>query len=905
MSPDAASPSRLPDPGSRDCLYLVDLSGYVFRAYHAIAPLSSTKGEPTHAILGTVNMLQKVVNEKRPHMLAVAMDSKGRTFRHELDLRYKANRPPPPADLSAQMARCEAIVRAYNIPTYQVTGLEADDLIASVVARALAADLRVVIVSADKDLMQLVRDDDDRVVLWDSMRDKVYGPSEVRAKFGVPPSKLRDLLALTGDTSDNIPGVPSVGPKTASDLLLAYGSIDGIYEHIGEIKKAKLKEALTTHEADARLSQKLVSLNTDVPLELDLKQLEYGGANEEALRALFMELEFTRMLDLLKPAAATTRTHAAVTTDAALGAVLARAREKGVLALSVASSSPDPMRGDVIGVSLATTVGEGFYVPVAHRYLGVPPQLPWSSVAREIAPLLVDPKVKKVAHDLKTIEVLFHRFELPIAGPIFDTLLGTYLLDPESPSSLKELARRELTLELTTYDEATSKQRGSQLAFDEVDHERATNYAAGMAEATLALAERIEPRVEKEGLGPLMADVELPLSRVLAEMEWTGVLVDVPVLEGLGRTMEEDLKQLEAQAKQIVGRDFAVRSRDQLEKILFDDLKLPVLKRTPKGGRSTDATVLEELAEQHELPRVIVSFREIDKLKGTYIDALPRAVNPKTGRIHTRFEQTVAATGRLSSTDPNLQNIPIRTEVGRRIREAFVAPKGYRIVSADYSQIELRVLAHLSRDEQLLEAFRTNEDVHVRTASLVFGVPKDEVTREMRARAKTINFGVIYGMGDSALAKQTGVTRAEGGRFIEAYFERYSGVARFMEQTIEAARRGEAVRTLLGRRRFLPNLHSANRGLRMEAERIAKNTPIQGTAADILKVAMVKLGAGEVVPGAKMILTVHDELVFEVPEARVAEASNRIREAMGSAVKLDVPLLVDVGSGASWNGAHA
>ena len=903
--PSSDAPSRLPDPGRPDCLYLVDLSGYVFRAYHAIAPLSSSKGEPTHAVLGTVNMLQKVVNEKRPYMLAVAMDSRGRTFRHELDARYKSNRPAPPPDLSAQMARAEAIVRAFNIPTYQVDGLEADDLIASVVARALQANLRIVIVSADKDLMQLVHDDDDRVVLWDSMRDKVYGPAEVKAKFGIPPSKLRDLLALTGDTSDNVPGVPSVGPKTASDLLLTYGSIEGIYERIGEIKRAKLREALETHKADALVSQKLVTLNAEVPLELDLEKLVYGGANEVELRALFMELEFTRLLDQLKPAPPAARAHACVTDKVALAAILAEARDKGVLALSVESTDVDPMRGDVVGVSLATTVGKGFYVPVAHRYLGCPPQLTWPDVVRELAPLLADTRVKKIAHDLKTIEVLLHRYELPLAGPIFDTLLAIYLLDPEAPSTLRELARRELNLELTSYDEATSKQRGSQLPFDEVDLERATGYAAATAEATLALAERVEPRVEREGLGKLMADVELPLSRVLAEMEWTGVLVDVGVLEGIGRMIEEEVKQLDAEAKRIVGRDFSVRSRDQLEKILFDDLQLPVLKRTPKGGRSTDASVLEELAEKHELPRVIVSYRELDKLKGTYIDALPRAVNPRTGRIHTRFSQTVAATGRLSSTDPNLQNIPVRTELGRRIRAAFVAPKGSRIVSADYSQIELRVLAHLARDEQLLEAFRSDEDVHVRTASLVFGVTKDEVTREMRARAKTINFGVIYGMGDSALAKQTGVTRAEAAKFIEAYFERYSGVAKFMEQTIEGARRGEAVRTLLGRRRFLPNLHSANRGLRMEAERIAKNTPIQGTAADILKVAMVKLGAGDVVPGARMILTVHDELVFEVPEGRVEEASNRIRAAMSGAVKLDVPLVVDVGSGANWNDAHA
>jgi DNA polymerase-1 len=897
-------PSSLPEPGSKDCLYLVDLSGYVFRAYHAIAPLSSSKGEPTHAVLGTVNMIQKVVNEKRPHMLAVAMDSRGRTFRHDLDARYKSTRPAPPPDLSQQMARAEAIVRAYNIPTWQVDGIEADDLIATACVYALAANLRVVIVSADKDLMQLVRDDDDRVVLWDSMRDKVYGPEEVRAKFGVPPSQLRDLLALTGDTSDNVPGVPSVGPKTAADLLAQFGSIDGIYAHLSDVKKPKLREALTTHEADARVSRELVTLRRDVAIDFDLPHLVYGGADREELRRLFLELEFTRLLDSVKPVGPTKREYACVTTKAALDEILAKARARGVLAFSVESSNVDPMRGDVIGVSLAAEAGKGFYVPVAHRYLGCPPQLAWSDVARALAPLLADASVKKVAHDLKTIEVLLHRYEIPLAGPIFDTLLACYLLDPESPSTLKELARREMQLELVTRDEATSKQRGSQLGFDEVDLERATGYAAATAEAALSLAELVEPRVAGEGLGKLMTDVELPLSRVLAEMEWTGVLVDVAVLEALGKTMDEELKKLDAEAKAVVGRDFAVRSRDQLEKILFDELKLPVLKRTPKGGRSTDATVLEELAEKHELPRVVIAHREIDKLKGTYVDALPRAVNPRTGRIHTRFMQTVAATGRLSSTDPNLQNIPIRTEIGREIRAAFVAPKGARIVSADYSQIELRVLAHLARDEQLLEAFRANEDVHVRTASLVFGVPKDEVTREMRGRAKTINFGVIYGMGDAALAKQTGVTKAEAARFIEAYFARYAGVARFMADTVETAKRGEAVRTLLGRRRFLPNMHSANRGLRAEAERVAKNTPIQGTAADILKVAMVKLGRGDVVPGARMILTVHDELVFEVPEAKVDEAKARIREAMESAVKLDVPLLVDVGDGPNWNAAH-
>jgi DNA polymerase-1 len=462
---------------------------------------------------------------------------------------------------------------------------------------------------------------------------------------------------------------------------------------------------------------------------------------------------------------------------------------------------------------------------------------------------------------------------------------------------------------MITYDEVTGGggKRSQQMDFDTVEVPRATDYAAADAQVAVELAERLEPRLEKEGLAPLMRDVELPLSRVLAKMEMTGVLVDTSQLARLGVRIEGELRALEAKAKGIVGHDFAIRSRDQLEKILFDELHLPVVKRTPKGGRSTDADVLEALAEKHALPQTILEFRELDKLKGTYIDALPTYVHPETKRIHTQFSQAVAATGRLSSNDPNLQNIPIRTEVGREIRTAFVAPDGHAILSADYSQIELRVLAHLAQDPELIEAFRVSGDVHQRTAALIFfGDAKKvgDVTSEMRRRAKTINFGVIYGMGDSALAKQIGITRDEAARFIEAYFRTYAGVARFMERTIAAARQGEAVRTLLGRRRFLPNLHSGNRGLRMEAERIAKNTPIQGTAADILKVAMVKLGEHPVGPDVKMVLTVHDELVFEVPDAQVKDMGERIREEMSGAMKLDVPLVVDVGSGTNWAAAH-
>jgi DNA polymerase-1 len=931
-------PSSLPPPGSDDAFYIVDLSGYVYRAYHAIAPLSSSKGETTHAVLGTVNMLQKVVNERLPAMFAVAMDCKGPSFRKELDSRYKATRQAMPVDLGPQMARCETIVRAYNIPIFQAESIEADDLIAAVVAKALAAGLRVVIVSADKDLMQLVRDEDNRVVLWDSMRDRTYGPVEVEAKFGVPPSQLRDLLALTGDTSDNIPGVPSVGPKTAADLLKEYGSIEGIYRNIEKVKRPKLRENLVNHEADARISQELVTLKADIPIDFDKDRMRYGGADLEALRKLFIELEFTRLLDQINaarerirdgrhtavgdkgagravamvsaasrepvPAPLVVRSYRHVVDAKELAAVVEAARKGGTLGLGVAMTATDPMRAQIVGIALAAAPGEGVYVPISHRYLGAPKQLSLDDVRAAIGPLLEDPTIRKVGYDLKRIEDVLARHGLRIAGSISDPMLAAYLLDPEAPHELKDLVRREFGTELPVFDEAPTGRRADRVMFDQLDVERATTYAAPPAELALSLAERLDPRVVQDGLGDLYEKVELPLSRVLAAMEQKGVLVDTSRLAGIASKVEAECQILEAKAQEVAGRRFAIRSRDQLEAILFDELKLPVVKRTVKGGRSTDHAVLEELADKHPLPGVILDYRELDKLKGTYLEALPRAVNPATGRIHTRFEQAVAATGRLSSTEPNLQNIPIRRELGRLVRSAFVAPEGYRIVSADYSQIELRVLAHLAKDEALGVAFRERVDVHTHTASLVFNVPRADVTSEMRRRAKAVNFGLMYGMGEPRLARDLGITRQEAAQFIATYFERFIGVRRFMEQTIDTAREGEAVRTILGRRRFLPNLHSSNRGLRFEAERVAKNTPIQGAAADILKLAMVKLGLGDVVPGARMILTVHDELVFEVPDAHVEKAKGLIKEAMETAFPLDVPLEVDVGSGSHWGEAH-
>lgn len=923
--------SALPPAGASDALYLVDLSGYVFRAYHALPPLSSSRGEPTHAVLGTVNMLQKVVAERRPHMLAVAMDSKGRTFRHDLDARYKATRPQAPADLSQQMARVFEIVSAWDVACFREDGLEADDLIAAVTARAVAEGLRVVIVSADKDLMQLVRDGHPTVMLWDSMRDKVYGAAEVREKLGVVPSRVRDFLALTGDTSDNVPGVPGVGPKTAANLLAQFGTLDGIFAGLDQVHKPKIRESLREHEADARMSQRLVTLDASSPIAWSRERLLWGGANVQELRRLYTELEFGRQLGELdalaggvehagRPgpapeATAAPRSYACILDAAALLGLFDQVREKAALGIGVHVSSSDAMRAEIIGLSLASEPGRGYYLPLAHRYLGCPPQLEWGVVRDALSPLLADARVTKVGHDLKRAEIVLSRFGAAIAGPCFDTLLGSYLLDPEAPNGFSDLARRELGVDLARYARSAdgpAKARAAGTPFDETDVAHAATLAAADGEIALAIAARIEPRLAAEGLLPLMRDVETPLEHVLAAMEMHGVLVDLAALEGLGREVEQSLRELEADCRRIAGRDFGVRSRDQLEKILFDELGLPVVKRTPKGGRSTDADVLEALAEQHPalsrgLPARILEFRELDKLKGTYIDALPKCVHPRTGRIHTRFDQAVAATGRLSSSDPNLQNIPVRTEFGRKIRAAFVAPPGHVVLSADYSQIELRVLAHLAQDPELVDAFASGEDVHTRTAALVFDKPSGQVTADERRAAKTINFGVIYGMGDSALGKQLGIAREQAARFIAAYFERYAGVARFMERTVEVARQGEAVRTMLGRRRFLPNLRSANRALRFEAERVARNTPIQGAAAEILKLAMITIGQSEAAGsagGAIMVLTVHDELVFEVAEADAKEAGGRIREQMECAMKLAVPLVVDVGWGKSWAEAH-
>jgi DNA polymerase-1 len=928
------------EAGALDVLYIVDLSGYVFRAYHAIAPLNSpATGEPTQAVYGTVSMLEKLVRTRRPAMLAVAMDSKTPTFRKDIYAEYKAHRPPQPPDLGQQMTRCREVVDAFAIPVFQQDGFEADDLIASAVAQARTRAWRVVIVSADKDLMQLVGDD---VVMWDTMRDKVFGPPEVVERFGVPIPLVRDWLALTGDSSDNIPGVPSVGPKTATELLNLHGSLDGIYVNIDRIERKALREKLREHQDAARLSQHLVSLRADVPCAFEAEALRYGGRDVERLKVLYRELGFTRQFAALEsepepalPAAAvkarapggeqTGFAFAAEAPKAGANASsssepvarveepirtifdaeeLERARAAiagGNFAIVVETSTPDLFRGTVVGIGLSAESGT-WYLPLGHRYVGAPAELGVAAVRAALGPVFGNAAVPKLCHDGKQVQVALERAGIPLDGLAFDTMLASYLDDPEALHDLVEVSIRELGVAVSDPRALVPKVKGRESGFDEVPVDDAVKVVGARASAVRRLSARLAEKLHEERLSDVLSTIELPLSGLLAQMERTGVLVDSEQLRILGQRVEKQLVALELEAHGAAGRAFNVNSPRQLEGLLFDELKLKHMRRT-KTSRSTDADTLEALAEQHALPKVVLEIRQLSKLKGTYIDTLPTLLHPETKRIHTRWEQAVAATGRISSSDPNLQNIPIRSELGREIRAAFVAPPGHLLVSADYSQIELRVLAHLSKDPVLVDAFQSGQDVHTRTAIEVFGVKPDEVTSEMRRRAKAVNFGVIYGQGDSGLAKSLGIPRAEAASFIAAYFRRYEGVRRFMSEVLETARAAGSIRTLFGRRRMVPDIRNENRARRLAAERIAMNTPIQGTAADLLKLSMLAFREPPT-PGARMVLTVHDELVFEVPEAEVDLASERIRAAMESVHTLEVPLVVDVGRGKNWSEAH-
>jgi DNA polymerase-1 len=882
-------------------VYLIDGSSYIYRAYYAIRHLSNSKGMATNAIYGFTKMLMKVARDEAPDHLAVVFDAKGPTFRTEIYPEYKANRTEMPEDLVSQIPYIKKIVRAFNMPAIEKTGYEADDIIATLARRFAAQGMAVTVVTGDKDLMQIVSD---RIRLLDTMKEKAYGPQEVAERF-CSPQQVVEVQALAGDSSDNVPGVPGIGEKTARQLIAEYGSIERLLENLDQLK-GKRRENLEVYADQARLSKKLVTLVDNLPLEVDYNSFELSAPDRAALTELFKECEFHALLqEFSSDERVSSERYQCVLGAAELDGLAGILQQSARFAFDTETTSLDPHQAELVGLSFAVQAGEAWYVPIGHRYLGVPDQLSQAEALERLRPFLEDPRILKIGQNLKYDILVLGRAGIQVELPLCDTMLASYLANPAVRShGMDSLAAELLGYRTISYGEVAGTGR-NQVGFEEVEIEKATVYAAEDADITLRLYEKLMPMIAETQQQKLFDDVEMPLLPVLVDMERTGVRINSGFLEGLSVEMAEKMRGLESKIHTAAGGPFNVASPKQLGEILFERLKLPKGKKT-KTGWSTDVEVLTKLAEDHEIAALILDYRSLAKLKGTYTDALPKLVHPETGRIHTSFNQAVTATGRLSSSDPNLQNIPIRTEEGRRIREGFIPSAGNLLLSADYSQVELRVLAHMADVAGLKESFLNGEDIHRRTASEVLGVFPDLVSDAQRRQAKAINFGVIYGISAFGLARQLGIARRDAQDFIDRYFERYPAIRSFMDSCIEEARRHQYVTTLLGRRCAIPEINSKNGAVRGYAERNAINYPVQGSAADIIKVAMVKIHqrlADEALR-AKMVLQVHDELVFDVPEGEAEVLTQLVREEMTQAVQIDVPLVVDIGIGRNWREAH-
>ncbi len=886
-------------------VFLIDGTAYIHRAFHAIQGLTNSQGLPTNAAFGFTRMLIKLMEERRPEYAAMFFDARGPTFRHALSPDYKANRPAMPDEMAVQIPYIKRITAAYRLPVFELPGFEADDLIGTV-ARGLApVGHPVVMVTGDKDFVQLVGE---RVTIWDPMKETETDLATVRETFGVEPGRMVDVMGLSGDATDNIPGVPGIGQKTALELIRTFGSLEALYERVDEVSRPKLRENLARFRDQAFLSRELARIRVDAPVAVELASLRRVEPDVPALSELFRELEFRQLQQSLPRAEAARRKEYRTILDAAgLAELVARLRAAELVAVDTETTSVDPMRAELVGMSFAVEDDRAAYVPFGHRYIGAPAQLPAEAVLREVKPLLEDPAVRKVGQNIKYDMLVLARHGIDLAGVVFDTMLASYLLDPSKRAhNLDQIALDFLGHRCIPFEEIVGRRRGVE-TFADASLEQAGPYACEDADVTRLAHGVLAPRIEELGLGELMRTVELPLVPVLMRMEMRGVAVDTGRLREFSKTLEHRLEALESAICALAGERFNINSSQQLGSVLFDKLKLPTQKKTrKKTGYSTDVDVLTALAPLHELPALVLQHRTLAKLKSTYADALVGLVHPKTGRIHTSYNQTVTATGRLSSSDPNLQNIPIRTEEGLEIRRAFVARPGWRLLSADYSQIELRILAHCSEDERLIRAFREGEDVHTRTASEVFGLEPGRVTPELRRQAKAINFGIIYGMSPFGLARQLDISQKMAKTYIDHYFERYPGVRDFVDRTIAEAHRTRRTSTLLGRMRLLPDIGSANPAVRQAAERTAINTPIQGSAADLIKVAMIRIDAALAKAGlrAAMLLTVHDELVFEAPPEESDAVARTVREIMEGVWQLRVPLQVNVAGGDNWAEAH-
>jgi DNA polymerase-1 len=888
-------------------LYLVDGSSYLYRAFHALPNLTNSHGEPTGALLGVANMLRRLLNEEQPEHIAVVFDAKGPTFRHELFPEYKANRPPMPGELRSQVEAILEFTRLLGLPLLQVEGVEADDVIGTLAQAAEEAGMDCVISTGDKDMAQLVTD---RTTLTNTMTGEDLDSAGVKKKFDVTPEQFVDFLALTGDKSDNIPGVEKCGPKTAVKWLQEWGSLDEIMAHADEIG-GKIGENLRAALEQLPLSRELATIKRDLDLGCGPDELQRREMDKPALTDSLKRYEFNSWLQELagdKPAEDKAETdYHTVTTEAQLDALLELLQSAKLIAFDTETTSLDAMRAELVGLSFSVRADRAFYLPVGHDYPGAPAQLDRDTVLSRLKPLLEDDSLLKVGQHIKYDMNVLSLYGIQVKGVAFDTMLESYVFNSTgSRHDMDSLALKYLGRRTTHYEDIAGK-GAKQITFNQVRIEEASHYAAEDADITLRLHEHLWPRLEEvPSLASVLRDIEVPLIPVLARMEQHGVLIDGDLLKRQSKEMAEQIHKLEKESHDAAGQPFNLGSPKQLQEILFDKLALPVVRKTPTGQPSTAEDVLQELAVDYELPSLILEYRSLSKLKSTYTDRLPEQINARTGRVHTSYHQAVAATGRLSSSDPNLQNIPVRTPLGRRIRQAFIAPEGWLIMACDYSQIELRIMAHLSGDTGLLEAFRDKVDVHQATASEVFGVPYDEVDSGQRRAAKAINFGLMYGMSAFGLSRQLNIGRVEAQAYMDTYFMRYPGVQQFMEQTREKARELGYVETLFGRRLYLPDIKASNMQRRQAAERAAINAPMQGTAADIIKRAMIEVDAWlqQARPAANLVMQVHDELVFEVREDQLEALKKAVVKRMAGAAELDVPLVVDTGHGPDWDTAH-